>query len=379
MYKLHSFFLSIPISPLFPSLIAFIAGIVWYFFGFSFYIPFFSWIFLAILVSYYAENVYYLKILLLGATFIIGNGLLKKKYNSHCSFSQCNNPKSLTIKIIDTEQKQNSFSKYLYHGSIKNIQCIDFQKTCYNKNILIYSPQDLNLVADDLIYIENPKLKIPDPSILNYYFLRENIYATINLKNNNQFTTTLHSKYSLRSFVFNQKNRILVELKQICNKKTFSLFSLLFLGNKSINKKELQKLRTWCKEWGISHYLARSGLHLVMIIYIWEMLFRYIPLSLIFKQILISFFTIVYLLLSWSSISFLRAFFTFLSYKFSIIFNRQTNSLHLITIITFLFLILNPINLFLLDFQLSFGITYLLAWIQQVHIAKSRYLFSTLE
>jgi hypothetical protein len=50
------------------------------------------------------------------------------------------------------------------------------------------------------------------------------------------------------------------------NTNTFALFSSLFLGNRTAIKQDLEEQKPLFKVWGISHFLARSGLHLLIFI-----------------------------------------------------------------------------------------------------------------
>ena len=113
--------------------------------------------------------------------------------------------------------------------------------------------------------------------------------------------------------------------------------------------------------------LGPFGLHLVIIIFSWEMLLRSLPLPFLFKNLITLVLALLYALFTFSSISFIRALLTLIFYRFIVMAHRQINTVHIISLITFLVLLYNPIQLMFLDFQLSFWITFLLAWINQIN------------
>jgi competence protein ComEC len=149
------------------------------------------------------------------------------------------------------------------------------------------------------------------------------------------------------------------------------LFSTIFLGNKDGVKKRLNNEKIFFKLWGISHYLARSGLHLVVFLALLELLLRLIPITFVLKQIISLCIAMIYFLLSWSSLSFMRAFLTFIMYKICLLLGLSSNFLHLVILTCFITLLYNPAHLFFLDFQLSFGLTFALAWFNHIQSIKT--------
>ncbi|MFC1845655.1 ComEC/Rec2 family competence protein [Candidatus Dependentiae bacterium] len=116
--------------------------------------------------------------------------------------------------------------------------------------------------------------------------------------------------------------------------------------------------------------MARSGLHLVIFMFLWGIIFSFIPLPFTYKQLALIGLGLFYCLLSWTSISFIRAISIFLLYKISPLLHKQGQLLHLLTIICLVTLIWNPAQLLFLDFQLSFGLTLALAWFGQIKLQR---------
>jgi competence protein ComEC len=132
----------------------------------------------------------------------------------------------------------------------------------------------------------------------------------------------------------------------------------------------MEQPREYFKLWGLSHYLARSGLHLVIIAALWYFILTILGFSYFLRNIVITIFILIYHILTLASIPFIRSLYMFIFYKICIFFDWQINALHLLNLTTFIILLLNPIQLFFLDFQLSFGLTYALIWISYVPSRK---------
>lgn len=235
--------------------------------------------------------------------------------------------------------------------------------------LCIYTKYKPHIQVQDLVLLKNLRIKKTAKESFNNYLIKEGIGATVFLPKVEPIILN-HPPYSFSRWLFYTKEEILRNCKEKLSKQTFSLFSSIFLGNRSTGKKEMAEPKDACKTWGISHYLARSGLHLVIIIFMWHMLLSCLPISFLAKQILIICCCIMYFLLSWSSISFIRALLTFVFYKICIILKVQAHFFYLLTLVCFLVLLSNPMQLFFLDFQLSFGLTFALLWFNSVQQEK---------
>jgi ComEC/Rec2-related protein len=153
------------------------------------------------------------------------------------------------------------------------------------------------------------------------------------------------------------KNRILFCLKKNIAPITEKLINAMVLGRKPVRDEEWFFIQDSMQKWGIIHYLARSGLHVTLIIILIFSVFRWIPLPLSFKKLaaiaLLAFFT----LLTWMSVSFQRAVSTFSLGVLAQCFYQPTQSMQLLCISAIITCLLNPWQIFFLDFQLSFLMT----------------------
>lgn len=216
------------------------------------------------------------------------------------------------------------------------------------------------LDIDDTVQCSNVYIRPCTNESYAFYLMKENIVASIFLANAD-FVILEHPNYSCSRFLSHTRTKIIASLQQKLSSRTFVLLSSLFFGNKHSSAKEQEAIKENFKAWGISHYLARSGLHVVTLVLLWTILMRFVSFPLLIKDFLLMMLMIIYWLLSWNSISFLRAFMTFLAYKTCHICLIAPHMLHIVTLITLVTLLWNPLHLFFLDFQLSFALTFALA------------------
>ena len=360
--------LSFSISPLFIPLLSLTGGITgaFYYCKESLGIPFFLTASLLI-----ALNIYLLfkkQYIIFGvciASLLIGSIHTLNIWSHYHDFtiSTLNNNHNLFLKI---ENKHISGSTRMKHVLIATL----LNKEVKGYKIQIYTTQSNNVQIGDCIAVPYIPLKRPSKNNFDLYLMREGIAATVFIETLS-YKLINRPKYSLWRFIFNYKNKILQSFEKQLSPYAFTLFCSFFMGEKMNNKKMSEHLHVYCKRWGISHFLARSGLHLVIVLSIYELLFRFIPLPFILKIILLILLNIIYFLLSCVSVSFLRAFITFIIYKITSFLSIPAHFLHILTTTCMIILLWNPLHLFFLDFQLSFCLTFALGWLNQYKTANS--------
>jgi ComEC/Rec2-related protein len=227
--------------------------------------------------------------------------------------------------------------------------------------IQIYSHYGVKeLQVGDTISLTSPIFKKASKASFDDYLIKEGIAATIFMQKI-PYELVHRPKTSLSRWLFYVRQNIITSLKNKISPLTLYVFASVFLGNKNTYKKYKEPIRDTFATWGLSHYLARSGLHMVMIIAMWSLLLQGLPLPCNAKHTILLLLGIIYAILSWPSVSFNRAFLTFLLYKTCTLLRIPSNLLHLLTVVCLITLICNPMQLFFLDFQLSFGLTFALA------------------
>ncbi|MDR3551045.1 MAG: ComEC/Rec2 family competence protein [Candidatus Babeliales bacterium] len=308
---------------------------------------------------------------LLGLFFSAGSYRYYYQQEEHLNFHQSilNIPFNAIGTVTSISWIDQSRMRWCVTIQTESIE-IETAITPTKKTMQFYVQQKPNLQVQDLIKIQDILVKKVAKPSYNNYLIKEDIAATFFVTSLN-YTLLNRPQKSFKRWLFYTKERLMWRFKSKLSPQTFAFFSSVFLGHRSWGKAKMENPKDNCRTWGISHYLARSGLHMVIFIFAWHMLLNTLPLSLLFKDLFLIFLSIIYYLLSWSSISFIRAFTSFILYKFCNILKVQSQLLHLLTIVTLSVLIINPMQLFFLDFQLSFGLTFALAWFNNIHTKKS--------
>jgi len=294
---------------------------------------------------------------------VCGLSLYQKEFNDYHAFYHFTNnyPVDMIGTIEDIDHgfiagKQATIIT-LYVHRIKNETFT--QKI--NKNLLVYASQVQDMHVGDTIQLHNVTCKKPENEHLSMYQIREQMCAAVFISKP-YYTILDRPTISFKRWIYQTKQTILKNSEQKLSSHTFLFFSSLFLVNRLYVKKKLEDINEQFKQWGIFHFLARSGLHLALFIIMWQAILRYIPVPFTTKTILLIVLSIIYALFSWSSTPFTRSFLLFLCNKSCLLAHTSYNLLHYLTLICFCFLLYCPMYLFFLDFQLTFGITFTLAW-----------------
>ena len=310
--------------------------------------------------------------LLFLASFMTGAWRYQTSMENHLEFSQRMNNKPfkmrgviLSIEPQDHPRMKQKMTINAYSFTPEGESEYETQRT-----IQIYLSKRTDAKVADKIEIDSMLLKKNKNPSYEQYLIKEQISATLFLPALD-YTLISRPTISFTRWLFYFKENLLYRCKKKLSRATFSFFSSVFLGNRMQEKKQMEKPKNNCKTWGISHYLARSGLHMVIFICIWYFILNLLPISFRLKQIILIGIGLVYHFLSWPSISFIRALYSFLLFKSCTLLKVPSQLLHLLTIVTIVVLVHNPMQLFFLDFQLSFGLTFALAWFNHVAIQQS--------
>lgn len=239
-----------------------------------------------------------------------------------------------------------------------------------NKSIHLQTAQIMDAQVGDLVEITNLVCKPSKKNSFDTYLIKEKIAASV-FSQAPEWKLVHRPMFSPRRFIHNTSSNLTKTLQKKLPKETFSLFTSLFLGDTSTCKKQLEHTRDQFRAWGIMHFLARSGLHLIIFIAVWQSLLCLIPLPFLLKQLIMLLLSLIYFALSWSSISFMRALYTFILYKICTLHKRPFHLVYLLSLVCFFVLLDNPMQLFFLDFQLSFTLTFALAWFNQISSRKN--------
>lgn len=233
-----------------------------------------------------------------------------------------------------------------------------------NKTIYLFLPHYIKLWVQPHQEIMIHEIVLQHPKSISYqqYLIKEGIWATAHQK---FLSYTTIKKPSLFRQQINQFcSYPLSAIDHNFSPLTHSLYLSIFCGKK-IKSPATTNSKKLFQYWGISHQLARSGLHLIILISLLLFLLSCIPCSAFYKQWIIILMLSFYYLITYPSVAFTRAFCMYLLYTLSKQLRLPSQPIHILVITTLLVLSHNPQQLFCLDFQLSFGITLLILWFCQ--------------
>ncbi|MCK4517765.1 ComEC/Rec2 family competence protein [Candidatus Babeliales bacterium] len=296
--------------------------------------------------------------------FFSGALLLHAQLQNHDARTKSWARKNVTLiaSILDKTEKSRDFYKEVLLVSARELWTEVNEKIDISGKICCFLRKQTDLTPGQIIKLENISLQSPPAPQTNSssfadYLVKENIAATTFIHKTNYKILNKDSS-NLSMWLARFRWNLFSRLKNKLAESSFSYFSPIFLGKpQELSSKETKPLFLL---WGISHHLARSGLHIVFFILMWLYLFRLIPVGFMTKHLLLLLLTLVYAALSWTSIAFIRALSLFLLYEAGFLLSKQTTILHLFLLVTYGVIFWNPMQLFFLDFQLSFGITYAL-------------------
>lgn len=297
------------------------------------------------------ENIYIFSFSIFQLFFFTGMLLFGTQINQHEKI-QKNIPYDTTSFTALVKNKKDVTSSFYKENLILSS---DFG------NISCYLRNKTEAIPGETIEVNNitlqPQKKSQNNLAREMYSIKENIHMNLFLQKPLSYTVKKQPYRilnKLKRYLFNKRKNLYTSLKNKIPRKTFSYFSSIFLGNK---KTSPIKRKKYFYYWGIAHHLARSGLHIALFIILWTFIFSFLPIPLTIKHLLLLLLTTTYMLLSWTSISFLRAFFICILYIIGQIGNKPTNSFYLLFLVALTSLFFNPALIFFLDFQLSFGLT----------------------
>jgi predicted membrane metal-binding protein len=249
--------------------------------------------------------------------------------------------KTYTVFNDKQDTKPQQCSKYISIKSKENYEIGDF---CTFKYIHWFVHDDLEM-----------NLKYYAKSIICYGVVKTIFY-------NKKYNWFKNIATSMSRWMYKKKIDIIEQSKKILDPKTNYFFSAIILGNVDYENGEYDTL---CKQWGIMHYLARSGLHVTLIIQCIMILFTFLRISYYASLFLGCMFLGFFYCISFPSLPFQRACVMYILNYCGIVLKRNVSIVNIFALCTCLFLVYNPFFIVSLSFQLSFLITGLLLIIKK--------------
>lgn len=239
------------------------------------------------------------------------------------------------------------------------------QKFKTHKQVIIFTKEKPQCQPGDLVTAHDLYCQPTTNNKYELYLLKEGIAASV-FCGNPRISIEQQQAQPWRNWVQHRKLAIINTLRNKMPKTTYALWSSLLLGYKDTPKDALKHIKQNFKYWGISHYLARSAMHVIIFLGLFLWVLKQLPINYFIKELITTFLLGGYFLLSWTGISFTRSCIIFCLYKICIFLNLQIRPLYLLLLTTLSVLLINPAQFWFLDFQLSFGLTCALAWYSEL-------------
>jgi hypothetical protein len=271
---------------------------------------------------------------------------------------------SIEGEVLDIRQTKNRYYPYNIRLRTHRItSAYDHKKTIKHPiTVQITLRQDMPLYPQGaIICLSHVALFKNISSDQEYYLIKNNLHCTGKTTTKN--TIRLIQIYNAQFSPSNIRQTIIDTAYTCFSPQTFVLMSEMFFGYSALHSDSHSNIRELFGWWGLNHLLARSGLHLVMFILLFGFILSRIPLPFLCKHVLILMVIFLYTLLSWPSISFIRAIAMMVWYTLCIGVWAAPHPLHVVACITIGVLCYQPCYLMSLDFQLSFALTFTLALI----------------
>lgn len=296
-------------------------------------------------------------------------------HTSHYSHYIDNSEIPVITGTISERLKPNQFSEKYYFevSSINN-------KPATGKLLIISPKESLNrlmhagqqlLIADNL----QPIARAMNPYQFDYsdYMASQNVFHQVKLKENYHIVAI---KKTLDYYVDELRNTLTASFSiHNYSPSTLNMIKALLLGQRQDMDKETTDNYTSA---GVVHILAISGLHIAVLFYILNLLLK--PLNRLKKGKLIQLLIVLgflwlFALVSGLSASVVRSVVMFSFVSIGVYFNRDSNIYNSLAVSMLFLLLLKPMFLFDVGFQLSYAAVFAIVWLQPLYkkVRVSRY------
>lgn len=349
--------------------------------GFYFTIPLkynisaFCTLMLALTLYYFLQNkkktflfgfIAYILMTLLGTlTVRLHNPKSFKNHYTNLIQLETDSTRNSLLKIKDVLKSGNFHDKYV-------VEILKIDNKIYSGTLLINIAKDSTLqpLKVGSVFMLNERLNtipIPkNPYQFDYksYLERQYIYHQIYTTNNSLFKIDYESK-GVFSFASSIRETVNTKLKQFNFKdEELSIINALLLGQrKGIDKAIYENYINA----GVVHILAVSGLHVGIVLLLLNFLLKpldYLKHGKILKTLIILFLLWSFAIVAGLSASVTRAVTMFSIVAIAINWKRPTNIYNTLAVSMFILLLIKPLYIFDVGFQLSYIAVFAIVWIR---------------
>lgn len=299
-----------------------------------------------------------LSIVLSGAVFSKGYQTLPKDHVYHIARYYRRNPVMLEGIVVTGVEKRNFFKgkKTTFILDVKRLKTRWGWKEKQGK-VLVNIFREESLTYGDYLVMEG-KLHKPfefstDGTFSYREFLnRKSIKLILSVKKNGYVKVKESNKGNpVRAFSLKIKHRLKTILSDNLSKNEDSIMQAVLLGDRYNIPKHIRELFQIS---GVAHILAISGLHLGIVGFLIFLFLKMLPIPRKGQYLLTIFLLIFYSLLTGGRPSVIRATLMINIFLAGFIIERETDSINTLSFAAIVILLMNPLNLFDVGFQLSF-------------------------
>lgn len=303
------------------------------------------------------------KYIILFSFFLLGACLLKNSHkldSSHIQKYIGYKGRTVTVGgIVDSDPDTKNFNyhkKASFIFKVKEIKYFDkWQPTC--GKVLVNSFQDQEftygqeLVLEGKIY-QAPKFAITPKFDYREFLRRKQIFGILSVKRNSPVDIIRNNSANpIKSLSLKIRNKLSNQIDNYLPPVESSLLRAMLLGERKeipayINDAFIQT--------GTIHILAISGLNIGIIAFIILIFLKVIGLPRHFRYILTAIFLFLYVFITGSPVSVIRATIMFIIFLSGFLFERESDICNSLALSCLLILGFNPNQLFDIGFQLSF-------------------------
>lgn len=187
------------------------------------------------------------------------------------------------------------------------------------------------------------------------YLARQGIYWLMRLNGDEKIERLGTGRVNpIMALAISLKERIVWIIKNVLPYPSDLVLEGIMLGRSSQLPPEIEE---WFKDTGVSHILAASGLNVAFVVFISLGIFKVLRIPLKWSMFLSLFLVYLYALITGAEPSILRASIMATTVLTAYLIDREINIYHSLALAALAILIINPLTLFDIGFQLSFGAT----------------------
>ncbi len=265
-------------------------------------------------------------------------------------------PADVLATITDKVPVNDRLSKLTLHVlHVRRDKTSSWQKA--HDYLLLYRPTRFCGQVDDRVYIKKLQCVTISAQDVRLRLMSKGLSGISYLVKK---VKLLHRpSFSLARWWHQKKYMLQQAVRDALSPTSYALFAPMFLGCKVYD----QMIHGLFQRWGLSYYLVRSGIHLLLIFFLFTWFLRVLRVPFRIRSLILIFVLCAYAALTWCSIPFVRAVWALVGMQVCHLMRVTVQPIQLLNLIFLICVFAVPHIFLCLDFQLTFGLTYALIFL----------------